>query len=525
MTPGAACEHPYLSLALAQIPRLLSLEDREAFSKTYGCFDRTYWCWKFTDFPHPRCQEAVCSLALLWATEFADSPYYSQPKLLVWAQAGLCFWLKLQHPDGSHDEAYPYERSLAATAFTGFYIGKAVELIGSKLPPDLASALRRGLQRAGEWLCMNDEKHGFLSNHLATAAAACQVIGRVTQDRRVAGRCEYFLERIYRHQHEEGWYEEYGGADPGYQTHATYYLAEIWKHSQDERLLSSLERSMKFLQHFIHPDGSLGGEYASRNTEFYFPAGFEILAPAIPEAASIASFMRNSVEREAAVGLRTMDAFNFMPMLNNYLVAFREGKPISSGKPLFWEIGGEKLFPAAGLYVRSNTSYYAVVGISKGGVVKVYDRKGRRLKRSDCGCVAKLKSGKWVSSQRLDRGLAYEKDRHCIRLKAPFHHVSDRLFSPLLFLAFRLFTMTAGRMRRMSYFIKRQLVLALVLKKKRVPLVLERTICFGESDVRIEDKLTGKALSQVVEWQSAEKFSVVHMGSSRYFVRSELPEW
>jgi glutamate synthase domain-containing protein 2 len=31
-----------------EIARILSWQDRESFSPTYGCFDRTYWCWKFS---------------------------------------------------------------------------------------------------------------------------------------------------------------------------------------------------------------------------------------------------------------------------------------------------------------------------------------------------------------------------------------------------------------------------------------------------------------------------------------------
>ena len=80
----------------------------------------------------------------------------------------------LQRGDGSFDEAYPFEHSLAATAFTGFYVGEAFQLIGHELAAtEPTPVLLLGtFARAGEWLCRNDDKHGVLSNHLAAAAAA-----------------------------------------------------------------------------------------------------------------------------------------------------------------------------------------------------------------------------------------------------------------------------------------------------------------------------------------------------------------
>jgi len=41
----------YALKAVTQIPRILSLEDRNPFSKTYGCFDRRFWLDKAADFP------------------------------------------------------------------------------------------------------------------------------------------------------------------------------------------------------------------------------------------------------------------------------------------------------------------------------------------------------------------------------------------------------------------------------------------------------------------------------------------
>ena len=50
---------------LAQLPRLLSLQDREPASRTYGCFDRDHWSWKFRDLPLGMMQLRGKALAVL----------------------------------------------------------------------------------------------------------------------------------------------------------------------------------------------------------------------------------------------------------------------------------------------------------------------------------------------------------------------------------------------------------------------------------------------------------------------------
>ena len=93
----------YQSLILEKIPSLLSLQDRERFSPTYGCFDRTYWQWKFIDFPGARFQEALFALCYVYANNFKDNIFFHNPKLLEWIEAGFLFYKKIQHKDGSFD--------------------------------------------------------------------------------------------------------------------------------------------------------------------------------------------------------------------------------------------------------------------------------------------------------------------------------------------------------------------------------------------------------------------------------------
>ena len=64
------------------------------------------------------------------------------------------------------------------------------------------------------------------------------------------------------------------------------FLAYIYKHTEDKKLLSALKKSLDFIIWFLQPDGNCGGEYASRGTKFFFPAGFEMLS-AVDDNSSI----------------------------------------------------------------------------------------------------------------------------------------------------------------------------------------------------------------------------------------------
>lgn len=503
----------YTTPVLKEIPRLLSWEDREPFSITYGCFDRTYWGWKFTDFPGARFQEGVYALAHLYTTPFENNVYYQQARVLEWARAGMRYWARLQYADGSFDEAYPFEHSLAAVAFTGFYVGEAFLKLENSLPAEDISVLRGVFARAGGWLCKNDEHHGLLSNHLAAAAAALEVMYRICGESRFQKRSQHFLQRIYDHQSPEGWYEEYGGADIGYQTHGTFYLARLWQMTQNTTLLSSLEKSLDFLQYFFHPNRTLGGEYGSRNTEFYFPAGFEILADTLPAAAKIAAFMRPAVADQQTAGLAAMDAYNFLPLMNNYLFAAQAEKPLLPS-PMPCEQVGESYFADAGLFVKTTPAYYAVLGLSK-GVLKVY--QDGKLSVSDCGYWARAGS-KTLTSQSFTR--QWQREKTNFRLTLPFVQVNQRVQKTWQFILFRLFSLTFGRWPTAAYRVKNLLVFVLVRRRREFPLRLTRQIRFEEKQVVVEDSL--ELMKPVTHLYHESKFASIHMGSSRYFQPQEL---
>jgi hypothetical protein len=427
-------------------------------------------------------------------------------------EAGLSYWAGIQYPDGSFDEAYPYERSLAAVSFTTFYLTEAYAHVSSAVAPATRETFLRTVRHAADWLCENDERHGVLSNHLAAAAAALWNAGELTGDPRHQERARTFLARILAKQSSDGFYEEYGGADIGYQTHGSFYLARIWQKNGDERLLQSLRAANAFLKHFIHPDGSLGGMYGSRNTTFYFPAAYEMLAAVCPSAAAIAGQQRERVAAGRTVGLEQMDAPNLMPMLNNYLFAHaalaRAAPP--AAEPLPWTMPGRWDFPHAGLVVRRGLGYYAVVGTSKGGTIQAWDTRARALVFQSGGYVVE-REGVRSSNQAL--GLAARTGHGDeLAIDAPFVQINQRVFNPWLFLGFRGFSLTLGRLRTLAYWLKSLLVRVLVSRRRRAALRLERTIRFRDGGFTLEDRV----FPPDARVTHLDAFATIHMGSSRY---------
>ncbi len=521
--PNVASEL-YLDALRSWSVRVISLMDRERFSRTRGCMDRTFWAWKFTDFPGARFQEGLCYLGFLYSTDFPDNPYFQNSKLLEWIDGGFNYWCDIQRSSGDFDEAYPFERSLAATAFTGHYLSEAFEFMGDALPKKTQDRFRRGIGLAGDWLIQNDEKHGFLSNHLAAAASALYHAYRITGEGRFEKRSRYFLDKILSHQSSEGWYEEYGGADPGYQTHGSYYLARIQHFSGDKNLLDSLDRSVQFIANFMHPDLSLGGEYTSRNTQTFYPAAFEMLSAHSSAASWVAQTMRPTVKNLAAAGLGTVDIYNLFPLLNNTVFAYlgakaNEDKMRPPQGPS--EEPGIIHFPKAGLLKVRRPRYDLFVGVHKGGVLKLFDREQGRLVLANSGYIGTLKNGKTFSSQWNDPERKADVTEDGIQLEGKFFQTSRPVMDPWRFMAFRLFSLTFGRMKAAAYWLKSLLVKVLIYKKTEIDVSIAREIKLLDDGIEIHDKLQGSP-DDVVDLSPGDIFTTIHMGSSRYFVPNEL---
>ncbi|MDQ6705294.1 MAG: hypothetical protein M3Z85_04930, partial [Acidobacteriota bacterium] len=158
--------------ALAQIPKILTLQDRNAHSPTYGCFDRNYWHYKIIDFPSGMAQEFVWPLALVYSLDLPDNPYFQQRAIKEWAEAGMLFAARSAHADGSCDDYFPFEKASGAAAFSLLAAIESYALLQIDRPE-----LPGFFSRRADWLA-NHEESGRLTNHQALIALCLEKLGR-----------------------------------------------------------------------------------------------------------------------------------------------------------------------------------------------------------------------------------------------------------------------------------------------------------------------------------------------------------
>jgi len=323
----------YLERVLEQIPRLLTQMDRREDSPTYGCFDRNFWHYRVTDFPCARHQEAAYTLALLYSLK-AAKPYYNNARIRGWAEAGLRFWSRMQNSDGSFNEWYPLEHSFPATAFSTVSALEAGRLLSGSI------GIGGAVKSACEWLIRHDEP--LVANQDAAAILALRLAGYDVSDR---------LRSLLSRQTTEGWFSEYGGFDVGYSYVLLDCLARYWQITGEADVLDSVRRLLSFLSYFVHPDGTVGGCYTSRNTAYMIPSGLEMISGMLPLARSVADEgLRNL--RASAI---PWDDRYLCYQLHYHLVAYMRHVR-NSTVPLPYMMETDSFFPLAGLHVKASAN-------------------------------------------------------------------------------------------------------------------------------------------------------------------------
>lgn len=409
----------YLKAALADIPRLLGAIDRSAFRPTYGCLDRQYWHYRTASFPSEMYQEGVLPLALVYSTNLPGNRWFRSPRVGELAEAALQYTVRSGRADGSCDDYYPFERALGAAVFSLQAATRAYVLL------ELNDAeIVAWFRRRAEWLIRNDES-GRLANHHALAALGLLRVAEITGDPRYRRAADARIGRVLGWQDEEGWFEEYGGADPGYQTVTIDCLAKYREATGDTQLDEPLERAVAFARLFLHPDDSYAGPYGSRGTSHFYPHGMELLARRSSAAADLAdAFLRSLAKRTHA---RFDDDRLFAHRLGNLIEAYLDWSPVRSaceqdcrktdfnpliedGNPLVEERNEFRstrrhasavYLPNAQILVRRHGECHTVISAARGGVFKHFS--SATASATDAGLIVEIDDGRVAVSQWHDR--------------------------------------------------------------------------------------------------------------------------
>ena len=513
----------FLSEIKFNIPRILSLFDADISSFSYGMGDRYYWAWGLIDFGNGTFQGAAHGMSRLWRAGLWP---YQTPKDQFIARINSLFMgaERLTCKDGSLGEAFPNEGSYCVTALAAFDLLCALDLLSDELDDDLAKHWQATVAPMIGYLIKADETHALISNHLATAVAALLRWHQLTGDSEAELKAKLLLDRILAHQSEEGWFKEYEGADPGYQSLCAYYLADVHRLRPDLGLLEPLRCSIQFLWHFAHPDGSFGGLYGSRCTRFYYPAGIEALSDEIPEAAALAAYMSASIANHTVVTLSAMDEPNLIPMFNAYAWAatLQDGiksESINRSVPALPSQSHEPLrlnFPQAGLWIDRGPSHYTVISTHKGGVV--YHFRDGKATLIDAGVVVRDLRGCYGSTQAYDQKNIVNQVADQLEIHAPVTAMPKQLPGPLQFMVLRLMSLTTFRFVWLREWIKRRLVNLLITRRTHWPVRNQRCITFGET-LKIEDTIDLPSGYQQVANPGA--FVPIHMASQGYWQRQD----
>ncbi|MFH1835549.1 MAG: hypothetical protein ABH851_05125, partial [Methanobacteriota archaeon] len=385
----------YLDEILGQVPRLLGLMDRRPLSRTYGCFDRGFWLYKTTDTPSARCQEACLTLAILYSSKIPGSPYYGDKTLLDWVNAALSFWSSIQSSNGSFNEWYPNEGSFVATVFSPYAVSETLRVLDDNVQQ--REQVISSLKKAVSWI--NGKNEIRVANQQAGTLPLLDNMHSLTGDERYKKMCRKKRDLLLSLQSPEGWFPEYGGADIGYHSVTIDYLAKYYIRSRDEKVGESLKHALEFLSYFIHPEGSVGGAYGSRNTSYILPHGIELLAEKFANAHLISQALRQALKDKTIIGISNLDDRYLLYNAYVYLQAFEDAQSLGKSRviSLPYKSIFKKQFPDASIVIVSDNEMYFIINTRKGGAFSMQGKAKNSAFLEDSGISVTLSDGSSVT--------------------------------------------------------------------------------------------------------------------------------
>jgi hypothetical protein len=499
--------------ALAQIPKILTLLDRNPHSPTYGCFDRNFWQYKIIDFPSGMSQEFVYPLALAYHTDLDCNPFYQQPIIKDWIRAGISYAAQTAHSDGSCDDYFPYERAAGAAAFS-LLAGIESYTLMQLDEPELLSFLAR----RADWLATHQES-GRLTNHQALIVLCLELLAKLLKSDRWKQSKRERLEQVLSWQNSEGWFQEYEGCDPGYHTLTISCLARIYELNPSDRLKDALAKAVILAAQFVHPDGSYGGEYTSRNTYNFFPHGFELVGKWLPEALNINDQFLKGLANSLApcyaddhiIGHHTW----------NYLLAYRDF--VSVRPPLKSRPQGRFWLPEGGILIdrRDQTELY--LALNKGGVFKLFING--KLVASDTQFSLQVAGENKIKNAigHLVDNYQTKVEQDEIIIKGLLGWAKQKQMNPFNLIILRIVMLSVGRF--FPNLIRTILQKILITGKQNAPFSFRRKLCWKHGAWQVTDELSSSNWNKVISGGIGGDQTSIYVVMSRTFQLGQLQPW
>lgn len=495
----------YRLFILENTPRMLTQLDRDKDSPTYGSFDRDFWHYKIRDFSSIVLQQGCLSLARLYSNNFEGNIYFKNEKICNWAVGAVDFWQRVQLSDGSFNEYYPFEHGYPPTVFSLYSVSETCRLLNI-VNPDVTEAILRSCKFISKL-----RSHGALNQDIAAIAAMYSAY-LLTREKWILNQLNENIRNIFSLQTGDGYFPEYGGADIGYLSVSLACLAEYYTLSGNENVIRPLEKILDFIQYFVHPDGSIGGEYGSRNTEYFMPAGLEILATRIPLAGVIADkIFKNPPIFHHSIDDRYLNHF-ILPSYINALIFYKKRNNNNIALP--YESKFHKYFKNADLFINSSEKYYSILSTSKGGLLKIFkkDEKDKEL-ACDCGYRIKDDDNIYVTNW-IDSSQAVNVEDNRIKINGHFHQARFLEPTPLKHIGLRIASFSMGH--RLIPMLKDQLIKG----NKKTDILFNREVIFKDDSIEINDSIDSQ--KKIKELSFADRYSLRYVPSSKFFNQNEL---
>lgn len=494
----------YKRFILDKTPLILTQIDRDKDSPTYGDCDRNHWHLKTRDFTSAILQQSGLFLALLYKYNFEGNIYFNNENMRDWAIATVNYWCKIQLKDGSFNEYYPNEHGFPPTAFSLYSsceIYKLLDLRDEEIKTKIKNTAYY-LGRIIEYKAFNQEMASITAMYSAY---------QILKDEQIKQMLEKKLIRILSLQDKEGWFSEYEGADIGYLSVTFDMLAEYYVLSKDERVVQPLEKVLDFIRYFLHPDNTIGGEYGSRNTTYFLPYGLQVMSNlGYKDAESMLEKLFND-DYDYNYFLNSVDD----RYLSHYIMhSFMRALKIrhSNEYSKIFQYDNVKYFQNAGLYVYSKDDVYVVIGLKKGGVIKVF--KENKEIYIDCGYRAFIDKVKGIfTTNWQDNTYKIINENMVCSVEGNMNKVNLKVSTPIMHMGLRVVSLLFGN--KIIGFLKKKLIFA----NKKSEIYFKRKIMFEDNKITIEDYIKSP---YNIKLEKASNMSLRHVASGKFFMNSDL---
>lgn len=499
----------YSDYILKMAPKVLSQIDRDKDSKNYGDCDRNHWHLKTRDFSSAILQQSGLAVALMYLVDFPGNIFFGRDDVKQWAIATVSYWQKIQLRDGSFNEYYPNEHGFPPTAFSLF---SACEIYKRLKIED--ESLKDSFRKTCKYLCKHIEYKA--SNQEMASITALYSAYTVLNEQWILDGLNSKLDRLLKTQSSEGWFAEYEGADIGYLSVTLDMMAEYYSLSKDPRVVEPLNSIVTFLKYFVHPDGTVGGEYASRNTIYFLPNGLEVLSQMGSEEAEA------MIQALYANGNQTFDFLDGVDdrywshyLLHSFLRAIeRRNSDSSERQCTVLPCISDKtrwLADSGMLTIGYGNGQYVIVSAKKGGVVRAFIDGSQCF--SDYGYRVRMKDGSVAATNWWNNSNDISYNEGVLVIKGRMIRVGQKVSTPIMHMGLRVISAVVGN--KIISFLKKQIILV----NKQSDIQFERKISFSKDRILIEDEITSP---DVITLNCADCYSLRHVASGKFFAISDI---